>query len=735
MDRRFAAPGGEISHLVAQTPEPNKAIFTDQIAKGAAWDQYLARPQAGRIGISCSGGGIRSASYSLGALQELRHQGVLGVAEHLACVSGGGYISIAHTLLASESLRQPSTSPGLETELFGELPPWAPLSPEERHLRDHSNYLAPGFKGKLWFAINIVYGMLRHLVPFACALTLIGAGFGVSIGRWVGPALRDRSVAISYTNILLLIAALGVLAGAVLIARQFAQKSKCPNPRTLTFLQTAVMRLFALQAAIAALLVAVPALLVWLSHELSRDARPVATGIASGGGVVLGAIAAFLRRRESTGLRRRIVRLAIPVLTMLAGPLTLFIPFLAVTYVYAKHGNHLTAVHVVVASIALGLFLVSWWLNEATPNMHLLYRERLSTAFAGMRSAEGLPWTQGFAQPPWKRALSFSEIVQGSGAAKLPNLVICAALNVAGDDVPPGRLAGSFTFEKTYSGSPLTGYVSTRRLEELAGEGVLTMPAMMAIAGAAISPSMGKMTRPALRLLMALFNVRLGVWLPNPLLNESVGPHQAHTIAEPTTTPQPGKGLRARLARSRRAPGTGYAFRELFGLNDLRAKFVYVSDGGHWENLGVVELLRRGCTQIVCFDAAGDDIDRFWTISEAIGLARTELGVEIEIDLDPLTPDSAGVSPSDHATGTITYPDGTSGVLVFAKAAMAADAPQDCKAYRQRNPKFPADPTSDQLFNDLKFESYRALGAHAAHGAVAALNHWRFQNNFTVLTP
>jgi hypothetical protein len=187
------------------------------------------------------------------------------------------------------------------------------------------------------------------------------------------------------------------------------------------------------------------------------------------------------------------------------------------------------------------------------------------------------------------------------------------------------------------------------------------------------------------------------------------------------------EGWLAAVKRRLRAPGTLYLFRELLGLNDLRKPYVCVTDGGHWDNLGLVELLRRGCGQILCFDAAGGDLGQFWTLSEAIGLARTELGVEITIaleDLKPL-PGRNGESKSDHACGRIVYPDGTEGVLVFARAAMPKDAPQDAKAYRERNPRFPNDPTSDQLFNDLKFESYRSLGAHAARGAVSTLRQWR----------
>src|SRR5213593_1030025 len=91
------------------------------------------------------------------------------------------------------------------------------------------------------------------------------------------------------------------------------------------------------------------------------------------------------------------------------------------------------------------------------------------------------------------------------------------------------------------------------------------------------------------------------------------------------------KRVRQALHRGLR-PSFLYVFREALGLNDVRRKFVYVTDGGHWENLGLVELLRRGCGRIICMDAAGDDLGKYFALSDAMALARSDLGVEIDID-------------------------------------------------------------------------------------------------------
>src|SRR5206468_731970 len=95
--------------------------------------------------------------------------------------------------------------------------------------------------------------------------------------------------------------------------------------------------------------------------------------------------------------------------------------------------------------------------------------------------------------------------------------------------VPSGRGCAPFTFSAARSGissGTLFGGEDTcanpRRMrptetyEDLAGPRLITLPAAMAVSGAAVSPAMGRMTRAPLRLLLGLANVRLGLWLPNP---------------------------------------------------------------------------------------------------------------------------------------------------------------------------------------------------------------------------
>ena len=155
-----------------------------------------------------------------------------------------------------------------------------------------------------------------------------------------------------------------------------------------------------------------------------------------------------------------------------------------------------------------------------------------------------------------------------------------------------------------------------------------------------------------------------------------------------------------------------------------RSRFVYVSDGGHYENLGLVELLRRGCTWIYCFDAAGDRVDAFNTLADALAIARTELGVRVEIDPTPIAPaPGSTLNQALHVVGKVYYPgaEDDPGHIVFSKLGVTADVPADVLSWRQSNPLFPTDGTADQLYTDQRFEAYRALGAFTAVGAIASM--------------
>jgi hypothetical protein len=106
-------------------------------------------------------------------------------------------------------------------------------------------------------------------------------------------------------------------------------------------------------------------------------------------------------------------------------------------------------------------------------------------------------------------------------------------------------------------------------------------------------------------------------------------------------------------------------------------------------------------------------------LGDAVALARSELGVEIDIDPTPLMPQ--GTPPTaaqDTVTGTLTFPTGETGTIVYARNVISPGEPWDVRAHQLEDPRFPHDSTLDQLYTDQKFESYRRLGAEAGEHAV-----------------
>jgi rhodanese-related sulfurtransferase len=409
-------------------------------------------------------------------------------------------------------------------------------------------------------------------------------------------------------------------------------------------------------------------------------------------------------------MRKAIIYLAGAV----AGPLLLFaVAVLALTWTFDHYPNDRGMLWLAVAIGAVGFSLFYLLADLTSVSLHPFYKRRLSTAFALKRVAPadvshqrdqaGLPQEreEGIAvERDFDRHVPLSK----TALDRWPSLIVCAAANISDPGAtPPGRRVTSFTFSANTVGGPLVGAMETTEYEQSFGnkrQRDFSLPAAVAMSGAAIAPSMGKATRPAFRFLLALANIRLGVWVPNPRWVASASKRERAVF---------------------RQPRPSYLIRELLGRNRVDGKYLYVTDGGHYENLGLVELLRRGCTRVFCFDASGGD--KFSELGDAVALARSELGVKIEIDPTPLSPrGSPPTALRATTTGTIYYPDGSKGYIVYARNVMSPGGPWDVRAHQLDDPKFPHDSTVDQLYTDQKFESYRALGAQAGKQAVERMS-------------
>jgi hypothetical protein len=451
-------------------------------------------------------------------------------------------------------------------------------------------------------------------------------------------------------------------------------------------------------------------------------------------------------RKLGTRVQQAIGRVAIWVL----GPLILIglLLFWVMIFVSAHHVSPAA----VAAATLLCIFF--WRFGDVTAwSLHPFYRRRLCTAFALKRVPRFPDDELGEAvERRYDKMVSLARSgvePDATGRSRWPTLLVCAAANISDSGItPPGRAVTSFTFSRGAIGGPLVGGVPTPEFEgriEPRCRSNYSLAAAVAMSGAAISPSMGKETRPSVRFLLGLANVRLGVWVPNPRRMDRWEPkHQLDTLRK--RNDELGT-LARRLPRSRAAdtapggpassdrhpkrkrylfprPGPHYLIKEMLGRNSVNDTYLYVTDGGHYENLGLVELLRRGCTEIYCFDASGGT--SLSNLGDAIALARSELNVEIvDFDLNPLGENKKRLAKQCCALGTIIYPDGPTGELVYVRSVVTRSAPYDVQAFRINDALFPHHPTVDQLYTDQKFEAYRELGAHACEEAISAVRAQR----------
>src|SRR4051794_28012711 len=142
----------------------------------------IYEPSKGKTGICCSGGGIRSAAFNLGALQVLEEndRNEVSRARYISAVSGGSYTAAALSILRTQ------TEPGL-LALGPDV--YQPGSPEEVWLRNHSSYVAPGIGGKLRLVVRVLGGFVINVLFVALTLYVVGEIVGWAYAEWLYPEL------------------------------------------------------------------------------------------------------------------------------------------------------------------------------------------------------------------------------------------------------------------------------------------------------------------------------------------------------------------------------------------------------------------------------------------------------------------------------------------------------------------------------------------------------------------
>ena len=256
--------------------------------------------------------------------------------------------------------------------------------------------------------------------------------------------------------------------------------------------------------------------------------------------------------------------------------------------------------------------------------------------------------------------------------------------------------------------------------ERLYGGEQLSLGQWIAISGAAFSTGMGKNTSLGLSLLASFFNIRLGYWW-----DSGVEPKRR---SERLTS-----GLVSRAIR-KAYPVHSHIADEAIGRfhGTARRRLWNLSDGGHFENMGAYEVLRRRLPLIVIVDAEADPEYKFAGLANLIRKARIDFGAEIRFlteselsgkkiggqgvrfgTLEKIRPKKSGKNSGAHAAlARVSYLDDPrqQSVIVYLKAAVVGEEPADVAAYKAAHPVFPQETTADQFFDEAQWESYRKLG-------------------------
>jgi hypothetical protein len=328
-----------------------------------------------------------------------------------------------------------------------------------------------------------------------------------------------------------------------------------------------------------------------------------------------------------------------------------------------------------------------------TFSMQAMYGNRLVRAYLGATRQNRDPHL--FTGFDHKDNIDMSRLQQRGGLFHVVNV----ALNMvapSGDRLEwQQRKAAPFTISPLHSGSCHLGYQPS----DTYANGI-SLGRAMTLSGAAASPNMGYHTSSLVTVVLAFFNVRLGGWLPNP--------------------GKAGEGHWEKADPNESGPGV---INEALGRTTDRQPYVYLSDGGHFENLGLYEMVYRRCSDIVVVDAGCDPNYEYEDLENAIRKVRTDLGIAIEF-VHPLpTPQTAKDTGRHFSVGVVRYkqvdgPKARDGRIIYIKPVLSGDEPVDVARYAslhtKERDKFPQQSTADQFFDEAQFESYRELGRHSA---------------------
>ena len=650
-------------------------------------------------GLSLSGGGIRSASFCLGVVQALANANKLKEFDYLSTVSGGGYLGGALSWAWLGKWRTDSSckrefGTGPEDFPYGSGQRYSNPDPDMdrdqasmmRHLRQNGKYLVPGKGITLLSFLSVIFRSIS--MGFVTLIALSSLFYHV---LHLTPIFQTGPLGFSYimtATLAVLLAYLLSLLGFGIFAI-FHRKNEDDDYLWRRRWEISIKHLLILTITI-------------LSVELVDLIRALIESEVEAGaiGTLAGAFVAWKSQQSGSNDNSSSLFSFIPkMLIVCIGILTMFLGlFILADQIAIKlHTLGETALYAHIGVVAIVL-LSSWVIPINKVSIHRYYRDRLMETFmpdiCKIFKPEGIDTH--VANVANKTPLH--DCVSTADNA-MPYHIINTNIILVESDRPKfrSRCGDNFILSPLYCGSNATGWQKTN----VYANGTMTLPTAVAISGAAANSDSGVAgegltVNPLVSAIMSIFNLRLGFW--------SVNPNPDHQSNQKTVPNYLSPGFRGVLNRSK--------------LNE-KADFVQLSDGGHFENLAMYELLRRRCKTIVCCDAEQDNNFIFSSLSNIIEKARVDFGITIDINceqLDVLKCDLSidkplVLSKKGYLVADIHYPGcETPGKLIYIKSTLPETLSADVMGYRNSHPDFPHETTADQFFTETQMEAYRCLG-------------------------
>jgi hypothetical protein len=229
-------------------------------------------------------------------------------------------------------------------------------------------------------------------------------------------------------------------------------------------------------------------------------------------------------------------------------------------------------------------------------------------------------------------------------------------------------------------------------------EPLISLFTAVATTGAAVTPSMGRYTQPSARPIIAAFNFRLGRWIPNMF-----HPRRRRVVLSATAP-------RSFVTDKRLTESYDKLVCEITGVTNTD---VYLSDGGHYDNLGLMALLRARCAEIWCVDASPDPHGSAEELHRVLAMAADELDARSDIDLSVFASGADRPYGALCASGTVIYTGDHTAHLHVVKLGLSATVPPELRAYAQHDKGFPHHSTLKQWYSPQRSTAYRDLGRFA----------------------